>query len=215
MSKFVFVTPKEYEPVLQELRKIIQAVHKILKDWRVCTFNDVLIGSGEQGLVTNDIEGNKGFDFDFNLDIVKVFRGFGTCDEEDEYSFTAKDLKLAFIDAFDEALKGTNYEHPKDSTSVITIKVIDFKKSKILYGADFAIIDDGEIIKHDKKAKSYYFNAKPNGISEYDKIQKIKKDNLWNEYRARYLEKKNSDYTKKSSSIRRETTNDIWTKYYQ
>ncbi|MDD2445819.1 MAG: hypothetical protein PHX09_03310 [Clostridia bacterium] len=211
MSRFIFVEPEQYEKVSQGLRTIIKRLHNILSNWGVCTFEEILIGSGKYGLVTYDTKGNKGFDFDFNLNVQQVFDDF--CDEEGV--FTAKDLKLAIMEGLKEALKDTNYKNPKDSSSVITIKVVDQENSSILYGADFAVMYNSEKIKYDKKAKSYYFEEKSlKQYSENDKIDIIKRDNHWNEFRERYLEKKNSDLNKKSSSIRRETTNDIWTKYY-
>lgn len=47
--------------------------------------------------------------------------------------YNSKDMvvKQGFIDAFKEAVKGTPYSSPKDSTSAITIKVIDRKQKKI------------------------------------------------------------------------------------
>lgn len=49
-------------------------------------------------------------------------------------------VKQGFMDAFKEAVKGTPCSSPKDSTSAITIKVIDRKQMKILRSCDFAII---------------------------------------------------------------------------
>ena len=211
MDRFVFVEPEKYNKVYQELNVIIEKLHKILKDSRVCTFQEVLIGSGKYGLVTYDIKGNKGFDFDFNLVIQNLYDDF--CDEDGE--FTAQDLKYEIMDALKEALIGTNYKNPKDSTSVLTIKVVDSNNSKILYGADFAIIYEGSKIKHDKNTKAYIFEGRTSGsYNEIDKIEIIKRDKHWDEFRTRYLEKKNASLDKKSSSIRRETTNDIWMKYY-
>ncbi len=211
MERYVYVKPDQYEDVYQELRTIIKNLHNILMNWEVCTFNEMLIGSGKLGLVTYDTKGNEGFDFDFNLNIQSIFEDF--CDEEG--NFTAKDLKLAIMDGLKEALKGTDYKNPNDSSSVITIKVIDHKNSKILYGADFAIIYNDEKIKYDKKSKDYYFEERSQKqYSESDKIDIIRRDKHWEEFKKRYLEKKNTDLNKKSSSIRRETINDIWTKYY-
>jgi hypothetical protein len=131
----------------------------------------------------------------------------------------AKDLKLAFKQAFQDAVReifgDSKYNGPEDSTSVLTIKVVDRANSKILYGADFAIIYDNGIIKHDKKSRQYIFNESSSGHNEFDKIDMIKRDGYWEEFKDLYLYKKDNDPERKSSSIRRETANDIWMWYYE
>lgn len=95
------------------------------------TFQFQLIGSGKRHLVTRIRGGNSGYDFDYNL----IIQRWG-----DMYNSKDMVVKQGFMDTFKEAVKGTPYSSPKDSTSAITIKVIDRKQKKILRSCDFAII---------------------------------------------------------------------------
>lgn len=52
-------------------------------------------------------------------------------------------IRMQKIHAFNEAVKGTSYSPPEDSTSAITIKVIDKKNSKIIRSCDFSIFVGG------------------------------------------------------------------------
>ena len=83
-------------------------------------------------LITRIKDGNKGFDFDYNLIIPHPGQG---------YHYKADVIKSDFIEAFKIALKGTQYSFPKDSTSAITVKMVDKVNSKIKYSCDFAIMN--------------------------------------------------------------------------
>lgn len=155
-------------------------------------FTYELIGSGKRHLITRIKGGNRGYDFDYNLIIPHPGQG---------YKYKAKVIKGDFIEAFKRALKGTCYSFPKDSTSAITIKVIDKANKKIEFQCDFAVIyfDDNDgcegyrYLRNDKQSGKYSFafralckgkiNRKLDEILEYT--------NGWNWVRDEYLKLKN------------------------
>ncbi len=128
---YEYVKKSEYAPVRKELEEIIKRVQNEMRKTYGLTFQFQLIGSGKRHLVTRIRGGNSGYDFDYNL----IIQRWG-----DMYNSKDMVVKQGFMDAFKEAVKGTPYSSPKDSTSAITIKVIDRKQKKILRSCDFAII---------------------------------------------------------------------------
>lgn len=144
MKKYEYVTKKEYSPVRKEIEeKILSKVHKILKKDYGITFQHKLIGSGNRHLVTRLVGGNTGYDFDYNL-ILMSYR--------EDYS--EKEFKEAFINSFNKAIKGTQYKFAENSTSAITIKVVDQKNKRILHSCDFVII---EYEDDDAPEEGYYY----------------------------------------------------------
>ena len=65
MSKYEFVTKKEYSPIRIELEAIIKNVQIILR--KEFTFQFKLVGSGNRHLITREKDGNKCFDFDYTV----------------------------------------------------------------------------------------------------------------------------------------------------
>ncbi len=117
---FEYVTKAEYKPVKQELEKIINQVQAVMRKKYETTFQFSLIGSGKRHLVTRIVGGNGGYDFDYNLIISAPKSG---------YHYKADVVKQQFMDAFRTVLKNTKYKDPQDSTSAITIKVVDKQKA--------------------------------------------------------------------------------------
>ena len=64
--EYEYVPKTEYQPVRNELEQIIHRVQNLLRE-RGMTFQYHLIGSGNRHLITREKDGNKGFDFDYNL----------------------------------------------------------------------------------------------------------------------------------------------------
>ena len=160
---YEYVTKAEYKPVKIELEKIIVKVQSIMRKEYDTTFQYHLIGSGQRHLVTRIVGGNGGYDFDYNLIIPAPQQG---------YYYKADVVKQQFMNAFRKALKGTQYSDPQDSTSAITIKVVDKQKSRIVHSCDFAIIyyDRGRVengyyyLKHNKGQGQYVFEIR--GLSK-------------------------------------------------
>ena len=150
MPRYEFVSRAEYTPVRKEIEKIIKRAQDRMLETDGKTFQFQLVGSGKKHLIAREIGGNRGYDFDYNLIIQSP---------EEGYHYKAKLVKQRFMRAFSAAVKGTTYSSPKDSTSVITIKVVDRKNSRILHSCDFAIIYYG---KHQGRDGYYYLRKDKN-----------------------------------------------------
>lgn len=231
--KFEFVTQKEVAQARKEIEQVILKVQGYLRENNILTFQYNLVGSaGKRHLVTRVIGGNKGFDLDYNLSIQRLLNN--------KYN-DEKKMKTLFMKLFNE-FKPKYFECCEDSTSVFTVKRLDAKTGNILYSFDFAIVyyymevipnedfdedyDDPDdeyyeeerqkYIKHDKHSDTYYWELRPIATNHCYIENAIKDNNLWNELRDLYLEKKNSnkDPNKKSRIIYYETLNEIWQKYF-
>ena len=209
---FEYVTKAEYKPVKAGLQKIIAKVLSYMRSEYDTECQCKLIGSGKRHLVTRVAGGNGGYDFDYNLIISAPKLG---------YHYNADVVKQQFMMAFRVALKGTKYKDPQDSTSAITIKVVDKQKSRIEHSCDFAIIyyDRNRVengyyyLKNDKRQGRYLFefrNLSRNVDAKIDEILEYK--NGWNAIRAEYIKLKNSnrDNNKHSFSLYLEAVNNVY-----
>lgn len=209
---YEYVTKAEYQPIRKEIETIIRKVRSYMRTHYKVKFQDQLIGSGKRHLITRIVKGNSGYDFDYNLIISAPKKGEGN---------HPKKLKQQFIEAFSYALKGTKYSAPQDSTSAITIKVIDKKHSKVLHSCDFAIIyyendspNNGYYyLKNNKSQKQYLFeyrNLSRNIDVKLEQILSI--SNGWILVRDEYLKLKNNnkDINKHSFSLYLEAINNVY-----
>lgn len=211
MPRYEFVSRAEYTPVRKEIEKLIKRAQDKMREADGKTFQFQLVGSGRRHLITREIGGNKGYDFDYNL----IIKNPG----EDE----AKLIKQRFMRAFSAAVKGTKYSSPKDSTSVITIKAVDNKNSQVLHSCDFSIIyyeEDGYYyLRNDKThlsftvATSYRFQFRPLDFEPKEKIAEIcRRKNIdgWKMIRDEYLKVKEHDREEKPSySLYIEAVNNV------
>lgn len=213
---YEYVKKSEYAPVRKELEEIIKRVQNEMWDAYRLTFQFQLIGSGKRHLVTRICGGNSGYDFDYNL----IIQHWG-----DMYNSKVMIVKQGFIDAFKGAVKGTPYSSPKDSTSAITIKVIDRKQKKILRSCDFAIIyyEDCSVnngyyfLRNDKKRNIYEFVFRSINSGIEEKVHDIlRKDSGWacisKEYRK--LKDINEGNGKHSYSLYAEAVNNVYNQIY-
>ncbi len=179
------------------------------------TFQFRLIGSGRRHLVTRLRDGNRGYDFDYNLILSPP---------DDGYRYVAKVIKDEFMVALKIALHGTEYSFPKDSTSSITIKVVDKNKNIVRYSCDFAIIyygsngnNDGYYyLRNNKKQQSYQFAFRTLNSDIDEKVHDIISDNGWSYIKEEYLFLKNiNEGNKKHSfSIYAEAVNNVYNQMY-
>lgn len=154
------------------------------------TFQYESVGSYVRNMVTYDAKSNIGYDLDFNLIV-----------NDDQNQYSAKQIKNALQRAMNAVAQKHGYDYPEDSTRVLTLKCKDREHSKIRHSIDFAIIKDhidkdGDIrrvcIQFDKRKSRYIWCEQPSG--EYDlpeRIALLKEEELWDELREYYLEKKN------------------------
>lgn len=212
---YVYVSKKEYAPYKREIENIIGHAQRIMKKKYNTTFQYKLIGSAGRHLVTKIKNGNKGYDFDYNLILQK----------SDLWN-NPKKLKKQFVDAFCEAIKGTPYSFPEDSTSSITIKVIDKKNSKIIRSCDLAIIyyidddepDEGYKYLKNWKNGNYSFEQRKLSVNINAKLDEIKEyENGWNIVREEYikLKNRNKDTNKKSFILYMESINNVYNQLMQ
>lgn len=208
MYNFEYVDEKDYKSEKEELTKIIKRVQdKVREDF---TFDYVFVGSSTRNLITCDFSQNIGFDFDVDINV-----------NDDDEKFTAKEIKLKLMLAFNGVNENTKYGNCEDSTRVFTIKVVDIGSNSILHACDFAIIKDcdngqRQYIHHNKRNKSYSWEYKSQKYYELTKKEQwLKKNNLWDTVRLEYIinKNKNQDKNKHSSAIFVETINNIASKY--
>lgn len=215
MHKYEYVKKSEYAPVRKELELIINRVQAVMRKKYGLTFQFRLVGSGKRHLVTRIKGGNSGYDFDYNL----ILSPSGDGDR-----YIAKVIKQEFTDALKIALRGTNYSFPKDSTSSITIKVVDKSKKKILYRCDFVIIYCGNndgcdgyyYLRNNKSQRSYQFVFRTLNSKIDEKVQEIIEDGGWPYIKEEYLYLKNinGDGKKHSFSLYAEAVSNVYNQMY-
>lgn len=210
MSNFKFVSRKKRAPIKKNLMNIIHEVQKNVR--KKFTFRYDFVGSDKYNLVTCDFKSNVGFDFDVDIEV-----------NDDEERFSAKEIKEILLDAFSKVSREYGYDFAENSTRVITIKVKDREKSKILHSCDFAIVynyvNEGvtkqQYIHFDKKYNTYNWQFQPTGYYELPKkFRWIKNNGYLGELQKLYLDKKNNNTQNKHSySLRAEAVHEICQKY--
>lgn len=203
MYNFQYVTKKEAAPEKKNIIEMINEVQDIVRD--KFTFQYMFVGSCKNNMITQDIKSNIGYDFDIDIEVN---------DDDDEYK--AWELRKILINAFNSIASKHGYGYCQESTRVFTMKSIDYKNSKIHHSCDFAIIntcDDGQQYIHFyKDSNTYAWQMQGQGF-EYlpGKIQWLKDNQLWNDLKDYYLDKKNNnqDPNKHSRSIFAESVNEM------
>lgn len=175
------------------------------------SFDCNLVGSAKRNLVIR--HHNKGFDLDFQIILRK-----------NKNNLSEKCIKELFMNLLNPLLVKEGFEHCKDSTSAITIKMVDCEKSKIITGYDVVIlkrkiknnVEFTEILRHHKNSKSdsWKFELLPDMTNASEQFRKIKGQNMWHDLRELYYDKKINDRSgKKSFQLLHETVNEIVSKY--
>ena len=126
-----------------------------------------------------------------------------------------------------QAIKGTKYDFAENSTTSITIKVKDTKKSKIEHSCDFAIVyypDDSDddyfkYIRYNKKQNQYIWSIRHNSYNIDEKLDWLKEniEDYWNELKHDYylkLKNVNKDPNKHSFQLFHEAVNNMFNDYY-
>lgn len=225
---FEYVEKKEVGIARKEIESVIHNVQNELKGILTFQFNLVGSASNNRHLVTRIINGNQGFDLDFNIIIQRM----------DENYDDAKTIKLLFMKTFNKFLEN-DFKPCEDSSTVFTIKKVNKKTKKIIYSFDFAIVnyyeekianndyDDDydnpdeeffvverqELIKFNKP-NSYVWETRSIASDHRYTEQFIKENGLWNELRDQYIINKNNHQNKKSRIVYYNTLNQIFQKYH-
>lgn len=210
--QFISKHSTEVKEAYQNIQKIVNQVHKDLSKYY--TFQAKAVGSYSRNMITKDLKGNTGFDFDFNI-----------YPNDDENSFSAKEIKLLFKRSLDKFARNYGYDYAEDSTRVLTIKVKDRQNSRIVHSVDFAFVNDyedeeenacQEYIRFNKKHNSYTWEEQPQGFYMLpERIDWLKENDLWTETRQTYLRKKNTNENpdKHSRSLFAEAVNETYRKF--
>lgn len=170
------------------------------------TFDCRLVGSAKRHLVI--CHHNKGFDLDFQIILYK-----------NKKALSEEKTKGLFIDLLNPLVAAEGFEHCKDSTSAITIKMVDAEKSKIITGYDVVLlkrktvdgVENTEILRHykDRKPEIWTFERLPDMTNASEKFCKIKGPDMWQDLRERYYNKKIKDTSdKKSFQLLHEAVNE-------
>lgn len=210
--QFISKHSTEVKEAYQNIQKIVNQVHKDLS--KHYTFQAKAVGSYSRNMITKDLKGNTGLDFDFNI-----------YPNDDENSFSAKEIKLLFKRSLDKFARDYGYDYAEDSTRVLTIKVKDKQNSRIVHSVDFAFVNDyedvegnacQEYIHFNKKHNSYTWEEQPQGFYMLpERIDWLKENDLWTETRQMYLRKKNTNENpdKHSRSLFAEAVNETYRKF--
>lgn len=212
---FEYVTKAEYKPYRQEVEEIIRRAQNIMKTKYDTTFQFKLIGSASRHLITKIKNGNRGYDFDYNLILQRASIA------------NPKSLKDQFMHAFSEAVKRTPYSMPEDSTSSITIKVVDQAGSRILRSIDLAIIyypnedvDEGYMyLKNWKNGRYSFEQRKLSQNIEWKLNEILEYSDGWTRVRDEYLKLKNKNEkigsNKKSFILYLESVHNVYNQIQQ
>ncbi len=202
-----FANQQDVKELAKWCEEIIKEVQKEVKEYLTFSFN--LIGSGGKRLVTQNAE--DAFDLDYNLIIQKDKQGL--IDDP-------KKLKNIVRNAFDVVLRESvdGYNGAKDSKAVITITFSDGVKRTFSFDvAIYVEADNGYMYKliNDKNTGRYIWNQLPKSKKYEEKMQAIKENGEWENFKYTYLELKNkylrSGNNVKSFSVFLEALN----KFYQ
>lgn len=208
---YEFVPKSELNPVKDQVEGIINMLQDSMRVFGV-TFTFKLVGSGGKHLVTRVVNGNTGFDFDYNLGIQK------------DGDLSAKDLRLKVKRELERLLQGTGYSTVSSGKQSMTFKFIDHDNSRIVHSCDFALVNDyvdevgdsiQEILIWQREDDTYIWNKRPYAKNHSDKLSNLKANGLWQEVKDEYLKIKNNnqDREKKSFSLFFEAINNVYNRY--
>lgn len=208
MSNFKYVTKAEYASTMEDLKNLIHKVQDEVRD--KFTFRYDFVGSVARNMITMDYSSNVGYDFDVNIQV-----------NDDDENYSANEIKRILKNAFDKYNHLFKYDYSEDSTRVLTIKVKDYRSSKIIHSADFAVVNnckDGrqQYIHFNKKQNTYEWQFQPSSYYQLnERVNAIKQNRLWQEVRTLYLYKKNNNpNNKKSRALFAETVNEVFQRYF-
>lgn len=203
---YKFAIQSEVKELERWCMEILHAVQDEVREY--FTFDIRLIGSGDKRLVTQN--NDESFDLDYNIILQK--------DKKDLLD-DPRQIKELFVKIFKNVLRdyGTNYTRIDNSTSVITVKII--QKNKVQFSFDVAIIvegDDGYFYRliYDKNTGRYIWNQVKYSANYLERFKAVKEDGNWMKFKKRYLQLKNMHLSRqdgvKSFSIFLETLNEFY-----
>ena len=127
MREFEYVSRKEAAPHKGNIINLIKAVQKEVKPY--FTFRFDFIGSSSRNMITREVNGNIGYDFDVNIE-----------PNDFEEKFSAEQIRCVIFEAFQKHMGKYGYSKIENSTSVITIKAVEEENSMVEHSCDIAIV---------------------------------------------------------------------------
>lgn len=197
---------------------IVNQLVQSINNASVMTVKACLVGSGAKNLITRNE--NESIDLDYNLCIVST-KSISILDCHEIKEYVRKQ--------FNKVLSLNGWDDCQDSTSAFTTKERVFKKgNKTAFTIDNAITceyhNNWQRLIHQKTGfvirDRYYWNEVQDSGRLEEKVRVIKSENLWDEVRRIYLEKKNfylcrNDHTHPSFVVYVEVVNQIYNKYFK
>ncbi len=164
MHDFRYVSKIVAAPVKADLLKLIHEVQDYVRD--EFTFQFRFVGSAARNMITYDAKSNVGFDFDVNIYV-----------NDDDEDYKPNEIRQILKNAIDRVAPKYGYDYCEDSTRVLTIKVKDTKRSRIIHSCDFCIVYD---LPNGKQQKYIRFNKtnqtyplQHHNVIEYRFIQEV------------------------------------------
>ena len=198
-----YVSKKEVKPWRAMFHRWMKNIRTKVKEKGI-TFTYRLVGSAKRNLVIR--HHNKGFDCDYQIFI-----------QRNNNNLSPKDIKLFFKSVIDDVCVADGFEACENSTSSLTIKMVDKSQSKVRVGYDVVILqetDEGlKILRCQNKGTKkelFVFELLPDMTNMSAKLAKIKGKNQWNKLRELYYNKKiNYNGEKKSFQLLNEAINEV------
>ena len=181
----------EVRAAYADLTEILRRTQDLVRE--NFTFQFYPVGSFSRNMITYDAKSNVGYDFDINLEV-----------NDDEKEYSPREIRNILRNALSRVAPEYGYSYAKDSTRVITIKMVDHRRSRILHSCDFAVVynynDDEngrpmqQYIRFQKETQSYFWRQQSKGYDELpEKVEWLKRNNLWGKLRDYYRSKKNAN----------------------
>lgn len=217
-NMYHYIADKEFLKRMKILcSDIINQLVQSINNDSVMTVEAQLVGSDAKNLIMQNA--NEPIDLDYNLCIVEVF-GINFND--------GRTIKEHIRKHFNAVLNNNGWSDCQDSTSALSTEPRHFTKgNKTEFSIDLAIVCEShygwERLIHRKTGivdyDQWYWNEAPNSRGLVDKVCDIKNENLWQEVREIYLDKKNmylrrGDHNHPSFIVYIETINEIYNKYF-
>lgn len=211
-----FIDDKDF---LKEMRRtcsdIVNQLVQSINNEDILHVKAEMVGSGAKNLETQNA--SRPVDLDYNLNVIK-----SKVDIND-----GREIKEYIKNKFNDVLQKNGWGDCQDSTSCLTTEKKAFKTgNKTQFSIDLAIVNEGPSSWHrlihrktgNVSRDEWYWNESPDSKALSKKVDCLKDNNLWDEVRSVYLEKKNlylkrNDADHPSFICYIEAVNEVYNKY--
>lgn len=213
-----YISDKEFLKQMRGLcSNIINQLVQAINNDSVMTVEAHLVGSGAKHLETQNAK--EPIDLDYNICILEI----------EEFNINdGRQIKEYIRKQFNAVLKSNGWGDCQDSTSALTTEKRHFTKGNPTeFSMDVGIVvesnDEWYRLIHKKTGYAaydeYYWNKMPDSKGLTKRVNRLKKNHLWQEVRDTYLDKKNlylrrRDYNHPSFNVYIEAVNEVYFKYF-